>query len=101
MFDTRSTSTTNATYVIPGGYPSEGGRRTRYTDRYFYSGSGGDSAFGFGGAYNNIRDGAQISANGNTGQNGGGGGGALNSNFSQNRTGGAGGAGIVVIEEYQ
>ena len=95
----KTTSVSNAQYVIPGGYPLNGGEKRRHGSSYYYSGSGGNSAFGFGGNYKNTN--SSINADGNAGSNGGGGGGALNRNFAQNRTGGAGGAGIVIIEEYQ
>ena len=97
----KTTSTSNATYVIPGGYPMTGGKRRRHSGQYIYSSSGGNSAFGFGANYINTSTGGQIASNGNTGQYGGGGSGSMNVNFAQDRTGGAGGSGIVVIEEYQ
>jgi len=95
----KTTSTSNAVYSIQGGYPLTGGTFRRHGSTYYYSSSGGNSSFGSGGNYRNTN--GQINADGNSGSLGGGGGGALNSSFAQNRTGGAGGSGLVVVEEYQ
>ena len=95
---TPDTTTTGALYTIYGSFGFVGGRFRRGGSTYYTSGGGGNSFFGVGGVYRETT--GQIAVNGNSGTRGGGGGGALNNQFASDRTGGSGGAGIVVIEEY-
>jgi len=97
----RQTSTGNSQYMHYGYFGKNAFRRNQASNEVEYSGAGGDSLFGRGGEPRTCNRNAAASVNGNSGFLGGGGSGSLiNLSSGQSKTGGSGGDGMVVIEEY-